>query len=68
MKRQVRGGSYASLILKQQNRLYSSIGKKLSQLPMEINIDIACYVIDEVKNFDIQTGDNTPIVIIDNEG
>lgn len=35
---------------------------------MEINIDIACYVIDEVKNFDIQTGDNTPIVIIDNEG
>ena len=35
---------------------------------MEINIYIACYVIDEVKNFDIQTGDNTPIVIIDNEG
>jgi 20S proteasome alpha/beta subunit len=62
------GGSYASLLLKQQNRLYSSIGMNLSQLSIEINAGIACYIIDEVKNFDLHTGGDTQIAIINCDG
>lgn len=62
------GRHYASLILKQQNRLFESLcGNNLSQLPLEVNIGIACHVIDEVKDYDIQTGGDTQVLIMDNE-
>ena len=62
------GGHYASLVLKQQNRLFESLGNNLFQLPIEVNIGIACYVIGEVKNFDLYTGGETQISIINKNG
>lgn len=62
------GDHYASLVLKQQNRLYESLGNNLSQLPLEINIGLACYMIDEIKTFDKHTGEYTQISKINNNG
>lgn len=62
------GGHYTSLILNQLNRIYDSMGNVLSELRYETNIGIACYVINEVKNFDLFSGGDTQIVVIDKNG
>ena len=46
------GSTYARLVLMQQDRLYSAINKKVSNLSTEHNVGIATYVINEIKQFD----------------
>ncbi len=48
------GSSYARIILAQQDRLYSAINKKLSDLSIEHIIGIAAYVVNEVKQLDLR--------------
>lgn len=62
------GSSYARLVLAQQDRLYSAINMKLSDLPVEHNVGIAVYVINEVKKLDLETGGKLQIAIIKQDG
>lgn len=62
------GSSYARLLLTQQDRLYSTINKKLSELSIEHNIGIAVYVINGVKQLDLETGGKIQISILDQDG
>jgi 20S proteasome alpha/beta subunit len=62
------GSSYARIILAQQDRLYSAINKKLSDLSIEHIIGIAAYVVNEVKQLDLETGGKIQIAIIDQDG
>ena len=50
------GSTYARLVLAQQDRLYSTINRKLSDLSTENNVGIAAYIINEVKQLDLETG------------
>ena len=62
------GSNYARLVLKQQDRLYASINKKLSDLTTENNAGIASYVINEVKQLDLETGGKTQIAVVNQDG
>jgi 20S proteasome alpha/beta subunit len=62
------GSSYARLVLTQQDRLYSVINKKLSDLTVEHNAGVAAYVINEVKQLDLETGGKIQIAIINRDG
>ena len=62
------GSTYARLVLTQQDRLYSAINRKLSDLSTEDNVGIAAYIINEVKQLDLETGGKTQISIVDREG
>lgn len=57
------GGRLANLLLTQQSRIHS-----FSELDIDTTIEIALYIIDEVKNMDLLSGGNTQVVIIDNNG
>jgi hypothetical protein len=62
------GSTYARLVLTQQDRLYSAINRKLSDLSMINNVGIAAYIINEVKQLDVETGGKTQIVVVDHDG
>lgn len=62
------GSSYARLLLSQQERLYSSINKKISDLSAENNVGIASYIINEVKQIDLETDGRTQIALVNHEG
>ncbi len=62
------GSNYARLVLKQQDRIYAAMKKKLSDLSTENNVGIASYVINEVKQLDLETGGKTQIAVINNDG
>ncbi len=62
------GSSYARLVLMQQDRLYFAINKKLSDLSIEHNVGIAVYVINEVKQLDLETGGKIQIAIVNRDG
>ena len=62
------GYSYARLVLTQQDRLYSAINKKISDLSVEHNVAVAAYVINEVKQLDLETGGKVQIAIINRDG
>lgn len=62
------GSSYARLVLAQQDRLYSAINKKLSDLSIEHIIGISAYVINEVKQLDLETGGKIQIAIVNRDG
>lgn len=62
------GSNYARLVLKQQDRIYAAINKNLSDLPTENNVGIASYVINEVKQLDLETGGETQIAVINHDG
>jgi hypothetical protein len=47
--------TYARLVLIQQDRLYSTINRKLSDLSTENNVGIAGYIINEVKQLVLET-------------
>ncbi|CAN5832545.1 hypothetical protein BH23THE1_BH23THE1_21030 [soil metagenome] len=53
------GSTYAGLVLTQQDRLYSAINRKLSDLSTINNVGIAAYIINEVKQLDVETGGKT---------
>ncbi|CAN5891169.1 hypothetical protein BH23THE1_BH23THE1_25210 [soil metagenome] len=62
------GSTYARLVLTQQDRLYSAINKRLSDLSIENNVGIAAYVINEVKQLDVETGGKTQIALVNSNG
>ena len=62
------GSPYARLVLRQQDRFYSAINKKLSDLSVEHNVGIASYVISEVKQLDLETGGKVQIAIVNKDG
>ncbi len=62
------GSTYARLVLTQQDRLYSTINRKLSDLSTENNVGIAVYIINEVKQMDVETGGKTQVAIVDHDG
>jgi 20S proteasome alpha/beta subunit len=62
------GSNYARLVLKQQDRIYAALERKLSDLPTEINVGIASHVINEVKQLDLETGGKTQIAVINHDG
>ena len=62
------GSPYARLILKQQDRFYSAINKKVSDLSVEHNVGIALYIISEVKQLDLETGGKVQIAIVKKDG
>lgn len=62
------GSTYARLVLIQQDRLYSAINTKLSNLSTEHSVGIATYVINEIKQLDLETGGKTQIAIVDRDG
>lgn len=62
------GSNYARLVLKQQDRFYAAINKNLSDLTTENNVGIASYVINEVKQLDLETGGETQIAVINHDG
>lgn len=62
------GSTYARLVLAQQDRLNSTINRKLSDLSTEDNVGIAAYIINEVKQLDLETGGKTQVSIVDREG
>lgn len=62
------GSTYARLVLAQQDRLYSTINRKLSDLSTENNVGIAAYIINEVKQMDVETGGKTQVAIVDHDG
>ncbi|HSA75116.1 MAG TPA: hypothetical protein VLE21_02900 [Candidatus Nitrosocosmicus sp.] len=62
------GSSYTRLVLAQQDRIYTAINKKLSDLSVEHNIGVAAYVINEVKQLDLETGGKIQIAIVDRNG
>lgn len=62
------GSTYARLVLKQQDRLYTAMNKRLSDLPTEYNVGIALYIINEVKQLDLETGGKTQIAVVNRDG
>jgi 20S proteasome alpha/beta subunit len=57
------GRTLANLVLHQQNRI-----NNLDKLDIDTTIGIALYVINEVKHFDNQSGEEVQIAIIDESG
>jgi 20S proteasome alpha/beta subunit len=62
------GSNLAYLVLNQQARMYALTDKKLADLPLSICIEMALYVISEVKDIDLLSGKDTQIAIIDRDG
>lgn len=62
------GSTYARLVLTQQDRLYSSINRKLSDLTTESSVGIAAYIINEAKRLDLETGGKTQVAVVDRNG
>jgi 20S proteasome alpha/beta subunit len=62
------GSTYARLVLTQQDRLYSSINRKLSDLATANSVGIAAYIINEAKQLDLETGGKTQVAVVDRNG
>jgi hypothetical protein len=50
------------------NHKLKPLDKKISEMSKEINVGIIMYLIDEAKEFDLYSGGDTQIGIIDNNG
>jgi 20S proteasome alpha/beta subunit len=62
------GATYARLVIAQQDRLYSTINMKLSDLSTETIVGIVGYILNEVKQLDLETGGETQIAIVNHDG
>jgi hypothetical protein len=62
------GTDLARLLLDMQSRAPASDNKMLADLPIDLNIFNACVTINEVKNFDSQSGGSTRIGVITKDG
>lgn len=62
------GGDLARLVIKQLNRSMTVAGGSLHKLPVEDAIPLSCYIINEVKESDSQSGGETKVVLIDFKG
>jgi hypothetical protein len=62
------GSGIAFKSLEQVNDIsIKKLNKKISELPVEINVGIAMYVISQSKEYDLYSGGDTQIGIIDND-
>ncbi len=62
------GATYARLVIAQQDRLYSTINMKLSDLSTETIVGIVGYILNEVKQLDLETGGETQVAIVNHDG
>ncbi|MGC1932277.1 MAG: hypothetical protein WA667_25170, partial [Candidatus Nitrosopolaris sp.] len=62
------GGDLARLVIKQFNRSMAVAGVVLHDLSVEDALPISCYIINEVKESDSQSGGETKVVIVDSKG
>jgi len=62
------GAPFADLLLKQIQRSFSIANRNFRDMDIEIMLAYSCYVINEVKTVDIQSGGQTRIGIITNKG
>ncbi len=62
------GGNLARLVIKQLNRGMAVAGGSLHKLPVEDAVRVSCYIINEVKESDSQSGGETKVVVIDSKG
>lgn len=58
------GNHFGNFIMSQQIRFFESDNKKLSSAGVNYGIFIACYIINEIKNFDMQTGGSVNVAVI----
>lgn len=62
------GGDLARLVIKQLNRSIAILGYQLHTVPVHDVVKISCYIINEVKESDSQSGGQTKVVVIDSNG
>ena len=62
------GGDLARLVIKMLNRSMTIAGGSLHLLPVEDAISVSCYIINEVKESDSQSGGDTKVVVVDSKG
>ena len=62
------GGDLARLVIKILNRSMAIAGGSLHELTVEEAISVSCYIINEVKESDSQSGGETKVVVIDSNG
>ena len=62
------GGDLARLVIKQLNRSMTVADGSLHKLPVDGAISVSCYIINEVKESDIQSGGETKVMVIDSKG
>jgi 20S proteasome alpha/beta subunit len=62
------GGDLARLVIKQLNRSMAVGGGALHTIPVEYALRLSCYIINEVKESDSQSGGETKVVLIDYKG
>jgi 20S proteasome alpha/beta subunit len=62
------GGDLARLVIKQINRSIAIIDLSLHMLPTEDAVKVSCYIINEVKQSDSQSGGETKVVVIGPKG
>ncbi|MDQ6866299.1 MAG: hypothetical protein M3044_21035, partial [Thermoproteota archaeon] len=58
------GSNLGNFMMNQQNRFFESDNMKLSGAEFDYAIFIACYIINEIKNFDTKTGGSVNIAVI----
>jgi hypothetical protein len=62
------GGDLARLVIKQLNRSMTVADGSLHKLPVDGAISVSCYIINEVKESDSQSGGETKVMVIDSKG
>jgi 20S proteasome alpha/beta subunit len=62
------GSDLARLVIKQLNRSMAVAGGSLHKLPVEDAVKVSCYIINEVKESDSQSGGETKVVVVDSKG
>jgi 20S proteasome alpha/beta subunit len=62
------GGDLARLVIKQLNRGLALVGRQLHNGHVNDVVKLACYIINEVKESDSQSGVQTKVVVIDSNG
>jgi 20S proteasome alpha/beta subunit len=60
------GNFIGNLIMSQQIRFFQSQNKKISEEVITYGLFFACYIINEIKNFDTKTGGSVNIAVIYN--
>lgn len=62
------GGDLARVVIKQLNRSMDIVGGSLHKMSAAGVVKAACYIINEVKDSDSQSGGQTRVVMIDSNG
>jgi 20S proteasome alpha/beta subunit len=62
------GNYIGNFIISQQIRAFESQNMKLSSADVNYGVFLACYIINEIKNFDTKTGGSVNVAVIHNGG